>query len=56
MISYLTEGSDTHLPQAVLLRKEREVKRLQTPKIRSFKEPNRLQRYTFYQKVIYSLP
>jgi len=27
------------------------VKRLQTPKIRSFKEPNRLQRYTFYQKV-----
>ena len=27
------------------------MKRLQTPKIRSFKEPNRLQRYTFYQKV-----
>ena len=32
------------------------MKRLQTPKIRSFKEPNRLQRYTFYQKVIYSPP
>ena len=32
------------------------MKRLQTPKIRSFKEPNRLQRYTFYQKVIYYPP
>ena len=51
MIWYQTKGSDNHLPQGVLLQKEREVKRLQTPKIQSFKEPNRLQRYTFYQKV-----
>ena len=30
------------------------MKRLQTPKIRSFREPNRLQRYTFIKK--YLLP